>query len=109
MTVRAFFNQIMTVYPKASYNRYGRVVTTTGTEENCRFQKGTRSVLMPNGQTKVIEGIIYTKAGLSVNINDRIDYAGDKYQVFSKSEPVDGSGNVNHLKLELTKWQETST
>jgi len=62
---------------------------------------------MPNGQTKIIEAVVYLKSGLNININDRVDYGSDKYQVFSKSEPVDGNGNTNHLKLDLTKWEIT--
>lgn len=104
-----FFNQSITVYPKSNYNRYGRVVIGAGSEANCRFQKVTKTRLLPNGETKIIEAVVYTKAGLSININDRVDFGSDKYQVFGKSEPVDGNGVVNHLKLELLRWQETST
>jgi len=108
MTPLGFFNQSITVYPKTAYNRYARVVVGAGVNKDCRFQRGTKVIMLPTGQTKIIEAILYAKADLDIHINDRVDYGSDKYQVFGLSEPVDGNGVVNHLKLTLTKWQETS-
>jgi len=107
MSIKGFFNQEITLYPKSSRNRYGRVVIGSGTDYNARFQKVSKSRLLPNGQTLLIAGIMYAKSGLSININDRVDYGTDYYKVWGKTEPVDGQGNVHHLKLELIKWVET--
>ncbi|MBU1110785.1 hypothetical protein KKB83_04155 [Patescibacteria group bacterium] len=104
-----FFNQTITVATKTANNRYGRATFGTGTDQNARFQKKNKEKLLPNGQLVTIEAIVYCKGSLSININDKITYGSDNYKVYSKSEAIDGEGNINHLKLELIKWLETST
>jgi hypothetical protein len=109
MSITSLFNQTITVYPKTSNDRYGRVVIGAGSSNNCRFQKINKIVLLPTGQTKVINAIVYAQPDLNIHVNDRVDYSSESYQVFGLSEAVDGNGVINHLKLELTKWQTTST
>lgn len=109
MTPVGFFNQSITVSSKTGNNRYARATFGEGDENNARFQIKNKSRLLPNGQVVMIEAIMYCKGDLNININDKVVYGTNNYKVYSKSEAIDGEGNINHLKLEVVKWQEIST
>lgn len=107
MSIKGFFNQEVTLYPKSSRNRYGRVVIGDGTDYNARFQKVSKTKLLPNGQVVLVTGVMYAKEDLDIDLNDRVDYGDDYYKVWGRTESIDGQGNIHHLKLELIKWVET--
>lgn len=107
MSLSGLLNQTVTIYPKSSYNKYGREVVSSGAENCARVQEVSKSKLLPNGQTINIDLIVYLKNNVTVSINDKLDYLGTKYKVFSFSKPVDGSGQLHHIKIECIKWQET--
>lgn len=107
MTYASLLNQTGTLYPKAIYNKMGRVQTSTGVSVRCRFQQKTVRKLMANGQVLTIEAIAYLPADSTVATDDRFDYGSSKFKVVSKYEGVGGSGNVENIKIELIKWQET--
>lgn len=101
------FNQTLTIYNKTSYDQYGREVVGSGTDVQGRLIIKTLSRLLPNGQTVQIEAIAYVPTGTTVNANDRVTYGSDNYKVHGKYAPVDRNGNINHIKIELAKWQTT--
>ena len=96
MNPESLFNQTLTIYNKTSYNKYGREVVGSGTNVSGRLIIKTLSRLLPNGQTVQIEAIAYVPADTTVEVNATVTYA-----------PVDMDGEVNHIKIELTKWQAT--
>lgn len=107
MSLTGLLNQTITLYSKTSYNKFGREVVGTGVDYYARVQLVTKSRLLPNGQTVLINLIVYIKPSVTVNINDKVTYDSVDYKVFGVSKPVDGTGTLHHTKLELTRWQET--
>lgn len=104
MSVTGLMNQSLTVYSKSGYDKYGRETVGTGTSVACRFQKTTKQRLALNGALTTIVGIVYVPADTTVAIEDKITFDAVNYRVFGIYAAVDGAGNDNHLKLELTKW-----
>ena len=107
MGVAALFNQTITLYPKASYNKDGREVVGAGVTHKVRIQPVTKSRLLPNGQVARIDAICYMKPDVTVEIDYKITHNGKDYKVFGKSLAIDGSGNTNHIKFELIQWKAT--
>lgn len=105
MSIQSLTNQTITVYPKASFDKFGRAVTTTATTEKARVQKTTKQRLLPNNTLITIELVAYVRADSVANIDDRVDYDSVKYKVYGKYDAKDGRGVTSHYKLELTKWQ----
>jgi hypothetical protein len=106
MAVTDFFNQTITLYSRASYNKFGKLVVGAGVNYPARVQEGTKNVLLPNGQVIEILAKVYISPDVTVAVNDKIVYGGKEYKTYSKYVTVDGSGNANHISLELIKWQE---
>lgn len=107
MSFLGLLNQTITVYPKASYDGYGREVISSGVNHKARVQEVTKSRLLPNGQVAIIDALVFVRSTASININDRMDYNGTTYKVFGKKVAVDGAGKTHHYELELQKWQQT--
>jgi hypothetical protein len=107
MTPAGLLNQTLTLYSKSSYDSYGREVVGTGSSVKCRVQETTKQKLLPNGSLITINAIAYVPGGTTIAIDDRIDVGTTKYKVYGIYNAVDGSGDTNHIKLELTKWRET--
>lgn len=107
MNPTALFNQSASLYTKSGYDGEGRETVGSATDLICRAQETTKRRLMPNGSLVEIALILYVPATTVVNTDDKITYNSNDYKVFSKYSAVDGTGAVNHLKLECTKWQAT--
>jgi hypothetical protein len=105
MNPTGLFNQTISLYTRSSYDRYGREVVGEAVSYKARFQEMTKSRLLPNGQVIKIDAVAYVQSDLTVAVNDRVDVGTVKYKIIGKSTAVDGQGNTNHIKLELTKWQ----
>ena len=104
MSINSLLNQTITHYPNAGKDRYGRDLDGSGTSYNARFQYASDERILPNGQVVTIDAIVYVAPDVTVNVDDRIDYGGERYRVHGKSTPVDMNGNTHHIKLKLTKW-----
>jgi hypothetical protein len=105
MSLPGLLNQLITLYPKSSYDSSGREVVGSGTNYKCRFQETTKRKMLPNGSLLTIDAIAYVQGNPTVSTDDRVSYGGNYFKIFAKYAAVDGQGNVNHLKLELLKWQ----
>lgn len=105
MTAINLMNQVAKWYQQTEFDKYGEKVSGDGVDIKVRFQKTAKTKLIANGEVAYITGIVYASPELGIVIDDRIDYSDLKYRVFSVNESVDGNGNVSHLKMELTKWQ----
>ena len=55
----------------------------------------------------MIEAICYISSDTTIAVDDKITYGGLDYKVYGIYAAVDGSGDTNHYKLELTKWKAT--
>lgn len=97
-------NQSGTISTKTGNDQYGRNQFSTTVTVSCRLQLQTKTRFLPNGQTLIIDGIVYLPANTTVEINDKFTYAGVVYKIHSKYSPIDGEGNVNHIKVEIIKW-----
>lgn len=108
MGIAGFFNQVLTIYARTEYDKYGREVADTGTEVAGRFQRTTERKMLPNGAMITIDAIAYVPSSTVVAIDDRVDIENDtnKYKVVDKYDAVDGLGNTHHIKLNLIKWRE---
>jgi hypothetical protein len=82
-------------------------VVGAGSTVKSRFQQTTKQKLMPNGSLMTIDAIAYVPGDTIVSTDDKVSYGGVYYKVFGKYVAVDGVGNANHIKLELTKWVAT--
>lgn len=108
MSLQSLLNQTISVYPKSGYDAYGRETVGSATSYTGRVQEVTKSRLLPNGQTVVIDAIVYLQGESSIMTNDRVDYDGTRYKVYGRSLAIDGQGNINNTKLELVKWTDAS-
>lgn len=102
MSVTGLFNQTIVIYGRTSYNAQGREVVGAGVSVQGRLQPKRKTIFLPNQEVVSLMGIAYVPANTTVNIGDRITYAGVTYKVFNKYAVPDGNGNTNHIKLELT-------
>ena len=107
MSVNGLLNQQIVITSKTGYNAYGRETVSTANTVQARFQKTTKQRLLPNGSLLVIEAIVYVPSDTTVVIDDKVTYGGTDYKVYGIYTAIDGSGDTNHLKLELTKWKAT--
>ncbi len=105
MSINGLLNQQITISSKTGYNAYGRETVSTETTIQARFQKRTKQKLLPNGSVITIEAICYVPPDTTVVVDDKISYGDVDYKVFGIYQAVDGSGDTNHLKLELVKWK----
>lgn len=103
MSLPQLLNQTIVVYNKASYDPYGREVLGSGQNVLARFQRVTKSRFLPNQQVVTIDAIAYIDGEASINVNDKVTYAGENFKVHGKSIAVDGQGNFHHTKVELIK------
>jgi|SRR3990167_2329743 len=107
MGINSLLNQTISIYSKSGYNAYGRETVGTATSVQSRFQKKTKQKLLPNGSVIMIEAICYISSDTTIAVDDKITYGGVDYKVYGIYAAVDGSGDTNHYKLELTKWKAT--
>lgn len=107
MSINGLLNQQITIASKTGYNAYGRETVSTETTVQSRFQKQTKQRLLPNGSVIVIEAICYVPSDTTVVVDDKISFGSVDYKVFGIYSAVDGSGDTDHLKLELIKWKAT--
>lgn len=108
MSIRGLLNQTITIASKSGYNAYGRETVGTPTTVDARFQKQTKQKLLPNGSLITIEAICYVPSDTTVAVDDKVTHAGVNYKVYGIYGAVDGAGDTNHIKLELTKWRATT-
>ena len=107
MSLNSLLNQTITLYSKSGYDRDGREEVGSGTDHTARVQRTSKAKLMPNGEQVTIMAICYVKPTLTINEDDRVTYDGEEYKVFGVYTAVEGTGNTNHKKVELIRWQET--
>lgn len=107
MGINSMLNQQITIASKTGYNAYGRETVTGATIVQARFQKSSKQRLLPNGTLLTIEAIVYVPSDTVVVIDDKVTYGGIDYKVYGIYTAIDGTGNTNHLKLELCKWKAT--
>ena len=105
MSINGLLNQQITIASKTGYNEYGRETVGTTATVQSRFQKKTKQKLLPNGSVIMIEAICYVPSDTTVVIDDKVSFGDIDYKVFGIYQAVDGSGNTDHLKLELIKWK----
>lgn len=107
MSINGLLNQTIGLYSKASYDEYGREVVGGILNVRARFQRQTKQRLLPNGSLILIEGIVYVPAGTTVAVDDKITFESVDYKVYGINKAINGTGGVNHIKLEVTKWKAT--
>lgn len=107
MSIKGLLNQTISIYSKSGYNAYGRETVGSATEVQARFQKKTRQKLLPNGSLVTIEAIVYIPSDTTIAVDDKITYGGVDYKVYGIYSAIDGTGDTNHIKLEVTKWKAT--
>lgn len=105
MSSLSLMNQSISVYQRSSYDSHGREVVGSATTVVARIQQKTRNVFMANRELVTILATAYVPPGTTVSIDDKVSFASQTMKVFSKYEVPDGSGNVDHIKLELIRWQ----
>ena len=104
MPIGHLLNQVVNIYPLVRFDEYGKEVEGTPVQYKARFQRVSKTKMLPTGQLTTIDGIVYIAGDPDVDLNYRVNYGTDRYKVFSKTTQIDGQGNVDHIKLELIKW-----
>jgi hypothetical protein len=97
-------NQTISISSKSGLNAEARETYSAAVEVKARMQEVAKSRLTGQGQVVPILAICYVPNDTTVAVNDKVTYGGVDYKVFGKYAPVDGQGNVNHIRLELQKW-----
>lgn len=100
--ITGLFNQTILIYGRTSYNAQGREVLGASVSVKGRIQPKRKTIFLPNQEVIVLAAIAYVPSDTTVNIGDRLTYAGINYKVYNKYPVPDGQGNTNHIKLELT-------
>lgn len=104
MNPTSLMNQSGTISVKSSFDQYGREQVGAATVVRCRVQLSNKTRFLPNGETLVIDGIVYLPSDTTVNINDKFTFGGVSYKVHNKYPQIDGQGETNHIKIEIIKW-----
>ncbi len=105
MSLLGLLNQEITLYAKTGYNKEGREAVGSGSTVNARVQLVSKRRLLPNNSLVIVSAIVYVPATTSINTDDKVTYGGVDYKVFSRTDAVGGNGAIDHIKLELIKWQ----
>lgn len=105
MSVAGLLNQTIVIYGKTSYNAQGREVVGAGVSVSARVQPKTKNIMSPTGAILTIDAVIYVGPDTTVNVDDKLTYDGQTYKVYSKYRVAGFGGTINHLKLEVIKWQ----
>lgn len=107
MGINSMLNQQIIIASKTGYNAYGRETVTGSTVVQARFQKTNKQLLLPNGSLLTIEAVVYVPSDTVVVVDDKVTYGGVDYKVYGIYTAIDGTGKINHLKLDLCKWKAT--
>ena len=107
MSFTGLLQQTATVQNKSALDRYGRQIFGSSSTINCRFEKSNKTILLSNGETATIDGIIFVNNDTTVNTDDKITFGSDTYKVVNKNTVVLGNGRTHHIELEVVKWQQT--
>jgi hypothetical protein len=106
MSFESLLNQTITIYNKASTDKWGRKTVGSGTSVSARLKEATDTFLLPNGEVQIVDGVAYVDAGTTVSVDDKISYNSIDYRVLKKEVQVDGAGTNHHIKLILIKWTD---
>lgn len=101
MNPNSLFNQTASIRNKSSFDSYGRPVVGAATVVSARVQLQNKTRYLGNGESIVILAVAYVPGDTEVSVKDTFSYSGVDYTVLSRSEQIDGQGNVNHIKIEL--------
>jgi len=104
MSLRSLLNQTITLYTKSTKDKFGRESYGSGVQHKCRFQLKTKTRVLPNQEIVAIVAVVYLRPDVSIDKGDKVTYNGTDYRVYTVNEAVDGPGNVDHRRLELTEW-----
>lgn len=107
MSLNGLLNQTISITSRTGYNPYGRETVSGAASVQSRFQKQTKQKFLPNGSIITIEAVCYVPGDTVVAIDDKVTYQATDYKVYGIYAAIDGRGDTNHLKLELTKWKAT--
>jgi hypothetical protein len=105
MSLNGLLNQTITLFTKSGLDKYGKETYGSSVSTKARVQVTTKTRLLPNGQTKTILAVAYVAPSTTINVGDKVTYGGIDYKVFGRYDAVDGEGETNHIKVELTKWE----
>lgn len=107
MSVEGLMNQTISIYPKTGYSANGRATLGSAVSVRARAQMKAKRVLLPDGSVITTEAVLYVPADTVVDTDYKLAYLGIEYKVITKYAVPDGSGNTNHIRLEVAKWQST--
>lgn len=105
MSIEGLMNQSLTLYPKTGYGGDGREISGSSTTVQCRAQMKTKRVLLPDGSTVTIDGVLYVPASTVVDTDYKAVLSGVNYKVLAKYPVPGGDGQTHHIKLEVVKWE----
>jgi len=104
MSFKSLLNQQITTYARNGYDAYGRESVGSATTVQARFQRTSKQRLQPNGTLMTIDGVVYIATASNIAIGDKITHDSNNYKVIGRYDAIDGTGNTQHVKLEVVKW-----
>lgn len=104
MSISGLFNQTITKYAQSTYTADGRRTFAAGSTIKARVQRVNKRRLLPDSSIVVISLIAYIEATNTVSTDDKITYDGQDYVVYSVIDQIGEDGTNNHIKLELTLY-----
>ncbi len=109
MSLNSLMRQIITLYNRSGFDRYGKETVGSGSSVKARVQVVSKprfhfSADGSNAVQYVITAIIYIPSTTTVNEGDKITHGALDYRVHGITLSTDGRGNTAFKKLECTKW-----
>ncbi len=104
MSSTSLMNQSIALYTAGGFDRYGKEQVGSATTVRARVQQVSKVRILPNGTQYTIEAIIYVPSDTTISEGDKIRFDTKNFRVHGISTAIDGRGNTEHKKIEVTKW-----
>lgn len=104
MSYVGFLNQTITIRGSSTTDEFGKQVFEASGTAKARFQQSNKTVLDSHGNVKSIDALIFVKAELAVDNDDKITYESVDYKVVGIKQRVGKNGVVHHQELEVVRW-----
>jgi hypothetical protein len=93
-----YLHQTAEIAPKTGRDVYGKPTTGTTTTVKCRFQEGSKVTKNQKGDEIGVDGEIWVKPTVEINLDDNITVDGTKYRVVKLAKKIGMDGKPDHIK-----------
>ena len=105
MAIAHLLNQLVTIYSQsAGVDKHGNVTFSSGSAVLGRFQRTNKTIVTDTKEIEPIDGIVFLSADVTVEVGDKLTYAGEAYRVMKRSSHIVGNGRLHHTELMVQLW-----